>query len=65
MCHPEAKPKDLACEGEILRCAQNDSNAVSFENLNIRISDLFRISIFEFRIFNKFTFLFLRLSEAS
>jgi len=25
VCHPEAKPKDLANEKEILRCAQNDS----------------------------------------
>ena len=42
-CHPEAKPKDLANEKEILRFAQNDSKAVSFENLNIRILNLFRI----------------------
>jgi hypothetical protein len=27
-CHPEAKPKDLANEKEILRFAQNDSFAV-------------------------------------
>jgi len=29
MCHPEAKPKDLANEREILRFAQNDSLAVT------------------------------------
>jgi hypothetical protein len=29
MCHPEAKPKDLATEKEILRFAQNDSFAVT------------------------------------
>ncbi len=29
MCHPEAKPKDLANEKEILRFAQNDSFAVT------------------------------------
>ena len=34
-CHPEAKPKDLANEKEILRFAQNDSKAISFENLTI------------------------------
>ena len=34
-CHPEAKPKDLANEKEILHFAQNDRKAVSFENLNI------------------------------
>jgi len=34
-CHPEAKPKELANEKEILRFAQNDSFAVSFENLSI------------------------------
>jgi acetyltransferase-like isoleucine patch superfamily enzyme len=28
-CHPEAKPKDLANEKEILRFAQNDSFAVT------------------------------------
>jgi len=35
MCHPEAKPKDLAKEEEILRFAQNDSIAVNFSNLNL------------------------------
>ncbi len=50
-CHPEAKPKDLANEKETLRFAQNDSKAVSFENLNIRISNLFRISNLVLRIF--------------
>ncbi len=29
MCHPEAQPKDLANEKEILRFAQNDSFAVT------------------------------------
>ncbi|MFH1881167.1 MAG: hypothetical protein ABIL62_00465 [Planctomycetota bacterium] len=28
-CHPEAQPKDLANEKEILRFAQNDSFAVT------------------------------------
>jgi hypothetical protein len=28
MCHPEAQPKDLADEREILRFAQNDSFVV-------------------------------------
>jgi len=51
-CHPEAKPKDLANEKEILRFAQNDSKAVGFENLNIRISNLFRISGFVLRAFH-------------
>ena len=37
-------------KGEILRFAQNDSKAVSFENLNIRILNLFRASNFGFRI---------------
>jgi len=41
MCHPEAKPKDLANEKKILRFAQNDSKAVSFEHLNFGfVSDL-------------------------
>ena len=34
-CHPEAKPKDLANEREILRFAQNDSKAVSFGHVGI------------------------------
>ena len=42
MCHPEAKPKDLAKEEEILRYAQNDNKAVNFGNLV-----LFRISYFD------------------
>jgi len=46
MCHPEAKPKDLANEEEILRFAQNDSEAVNFCHLN-----LFRISGLDNRIF--------------
>jgi len=29
MCHPEAEPKDMAGEGEILRFAQNSSFAVT------------------------------------
>jgi hypothetical protein len=40
MCHPEAKPKDLANEREILRFAQNDSLAVTlvhFRHLKLRI----------------------------
>ncbi len=36
---------------EILCFTQNDSFAVSFENLNIRILDLFRISNLEFEYF--------------
>ena len=58
----EAKPKDLANEKEILPLrlrsglkasfAQNDSVAVSFENLYIRISNLFRISCFVLFITN-------------
>ncbi len=28
MCHPEAQPKDLANEKEILRFAQNDSSSL-------------------------------------
>ncbi len=38
MCHPEAQPKDLANEKEILRFAQNDSFAVTlgtFDTLNL------------------------------
>jgi len=38
---------------EILRFAQNDSFAVSFENLNIRILNLFRISDFVLRILHR------------
>jgi len=33
VCHPEAKPKDLANEKEILRFAQNDSFAVTLGTL--------------------------------
>jgi hypothetical protein len=33
MCHPEAQPKDLGCEQEILRFAQNDSFAVTLESI--------------------------------
>ena len=33
MCHPEAEPKDLANEKEILRFAQNDSFAVTLGTL--------------------------------
>ncbi|GAH98037.1 unnamed protein product [marine sediment metagenome] len=33
MCHPEAKPKDLSNEKEILRFAQNDSFAVTLGTL--------------------------------
>jgi hypothetical protein len=32
-CHPDAKPKDLANEKEILRFAQNDSFAVTLVHL--------------------------------
>jgi len=32
-CHPEAQPKDLANEKEILRFAQNDSFAVTLGTL--------------------------------
>jgi hypothetical protein len=36
LCHPErSEGSGLDDNGEILRFAQNDSNAVSFENLNI------------------------------
>ena len=41
-CHPEAKPKDLANEKEILRFTQNDSKVASSDNL-----------IFEFRIYKR------------
>ncbi len=34
-CNPEAKPKDLANEKEILHFAQNDRKAVSSENPSI------------------------------
>ncbi|MFH1883759.1 MAG: hypothetical protein ABIL62_13755 [Planctomycetota bacterium] len=34
-CHPEAQPKDLANEKEILRFAQNDSFAVTLGTLNL------------------------------
>ena len=33
-CHPEAKPKDLANEKEILRFAQNDSFAVTLAHFS-------------------------------
>jgi len=33
MCHPEAKPKDIANEKEIFRFAQNDSFAVALDTL--------------------------------
>jgi hypothetical protein len=33
MCHPEAQPKDLADEREILRFAQNDSFTVTLITL--------------------------------
>jgi len=33
-CHPEAQPKDLANEKEILRFTQNDSFAVTLGNSN-------------------------------
>ena len=33
MCHPEAQPKDLAGEREILRFAQNDSFTVTLVTL--------------------------------
>ncbi|HUU19248.1 MAG TPA: hypothetical protein VMW72_19010 [Sedimentisphaerales bacterium] len=33
-CHPEAKPKDLATEKEILRFAQNDSFAVTLAHFS-------------------------------
>jgi hypothetical protein len=33
MCHPEAEPKDLVNEKEILRFAQNDSFAVTLGTL--------------------------------
>jgi len=36
MCHPEAQPKDLANEKEILRFAQNDSFAVTLGTSNFR-----------------------------
>jgi hypothetical protein len=32
-CHPEAQPKDLANEKEILRFAQNDSVAAGFAHV--------------------------------
>jgi hypothetical protein len=35
MCHPEAKPKDLAGKGEILHFTQNDSLAVTLGTLNL------------------------------
>ena len=35
--HPEAKPKDLANEKEILRFAQNDSFAVTFAHFSRRL----------------------------
>ncbi|MCH7558424.1 MAG: hypothetical protein IIB56_13345 [Planctomycetes bacterium] len=34
MCHPEAKPKDLANEKEILCFAQNDSFAVTLAHFS-------------------------------
>jgi hypothetical protein len=43
MCHPEAQPKDLAKEKEILRFAQNDSFAVTLDTSNLpmaRVSSL-------------------------
>jgi len=36
MCHPEAQPKDLANEKEILRFAQNDSFAVTLGTFNFK-----------------------------
>jgi len=42
-CHPEAKPKDLANEKEILRFAQNDSFAVTLVHFGSLLSSL-RIS---------------------
>ena len=35
-CHPEAQPKDLANEKEILRFAQNDSFAVTLGTPHFR-----------------------------
>jgi len=40
-CHPEAQPKDLANEKEILRFAQNDSFAVTLGTLAHFSSHLF------------------------
>ncbi len=49
-CHPEAQPKDLANEKEILRFAQNDSFAVTLGTFpfiltvaNLAAQDLFPI----------------------
>ncbi len=48
---PELAEGIWPANDEILRFTQNDSFAVSFKNLNIRILDLFRISNLEFEYF--------------
>ncbi len=50
---PELAEGIWPANDEILRFAQNDSFAVSFENLNIRILNLFRISDFVLRILHR------------
>ena len=51
LCHPErSEGSGLHDNDEILRFAQNDNKAVSFENSNIRISDLLRISTRQRRV---------------
>jgi len=44
MCHPEAQPKDLANEKEILRFAQNDSFAVTLGTLDTSNLPMARVS---------------------
>ncbi len=55
LCHPErSEGSGLHDNDEILRFAQNDSNAVSFESLNIWISYLFSISDLDIRIYTRY-----------
>ncbi len=64
-CHPEAQPKDLANEKEILRFAQNDSFAVTLAHfrqfLISLISDI--VSDFDIRISNISLMLYLTIGQ--
>jgi hypothetical protein len=54
LCHPEARPKDLANEREILRFAQNDTLGVTLGTLNFshfKLSLTYFVSKFDIRVF--------------